>query len=450
MSCAPPRLSLGQSADVLVLIFAHVPRKKLLSWQRVCKQWRAFISARFEFPISAGFDLGTSNFADFYGLQRTDPHCPIDELPCIFDFVAWGVSPLPGDKIFEWIESLHAHLSQKGYVKAGHVQNVYIEQQLAAENPVMYALSAGLAMYWNTLRAKAPGGRAWPLQIESVGASSKFGTLMVRTPEGLKNKPHRKKLSVRIVVYMLKSWVARKLVHRRWLDMFANAAKADDLADALFMAYTEELHRRKIQLSWRALQKLFGSLTSAKPFCPEGACPLEMTAEGTRRFEVYLRKLERAKLKAQAEVMLEQKREEKRRLKEEKSKPAPPDPKQSTLSFGTKKRKADEIAPATAAAAHKVVAAAAAEEVDNDDDDDFVSVKKAAHQHRNNAAVRKERGALAPDGRTPLVHLTEQGEEAKRLQARTLLLLSSDDDGKEEEQEEEAEPARDMLAFIPM
>jgi len=214
-----------------------------------------------------------------------------------------------------------------------------------------------------------------------VGASSKFGALFIKTPEGKKNQRNRKILSVRIVMYLLKQWHARGVLPKHFLTMFQSAQKADDLADSFLMTYTEELKRLKYKMSWGALELLFRYVISSPPFGTGHACQLELNADGHRSSQVYLRKMERLRLKQEKDLQLKQK---KRKLDEKQTHIAPD---------GTLQRPPQPQAPQQPYVKPDLSA----------------SLEAGAH-HERQAAMRKKRGPINDERRVPLLHLTERDE----------------------------------------
>jgi hypothetical protein len=216
---------------------------------------------------------------------------------------------------------------------------------------------------------------------------------MLKTPEGFANKPYRKKLSIAIVFYLLRQWVARKLMPRMWLDMFTQTKKRDDLADVFLMTYVEELKRRKHRLAWETLNRLFANLISEEPFCPGGKCPLELSAEGTKRCEAYVRKLKRLELKARIDASAAKVRGKRKNAERDAA-----DPKQRRITFDAKS--SDAITPSGSPHIKAPPAPMPSESL--------AACAMAAERHKEQAVMRKTRGALNDAKRIPDLHATER------------------------------------------
>lgn len=136
----------------------------------------------------------------------------------------------------------------------------------------------------------------YPKEIRHVNAHCKFSYFLIKTPEGRPNKIYRKKLSRLIVHYLLKQWVARGKLHRKWLVFYEeNKAKQDDYADCFLQLYAEEcIYHGVTQPSWEALELLWAELMKDPSFAETGGWPLALTAEGDRKYQSYLNRVQKA------------------------------------------------------------------------------------------------------------------------------------------------------------
>jgi hypothetical protein len=261
----------------------------------------------------------------------------------------------------------------------------------------------------------------WPKEISNVGACAKFGLLMLKAPEGDENKLYRKKLSIRIVLYLVTQWYKRGLLAKEWYDMFRQASKADDLADAFLMTYMEELRRRKYPVKWLAIELLFTFLVSEPPFRSDSKCPLKFTALGRTKFNAYIKAQEKQKLRAimekNARLVGRQKRKNETneqylaQAKKQKllpfNNPAPPPPPSPAL------------VPA------------------------FPTCLSVAANYAAQAAQRKERGPINDPTPTPRLHASETNPFGRTtlVAKRTIDVTAedeSDDDSKEDKEYQEA------------
>jgi hypothetical protein len=355
----------------------------------------------------AGYDIGTVNFADLYATQRDDPDCPLDQFPYVLDPIQWRVGPLSGSVLFEWNHALVERIDAVECVRQNRVRDVRVEQQLAQENPVMYGISSCISAYYETRRRLTEN--AWPETITSIGAAAKFGAMMLKCPEGNANKRYRKQLSIRIVWFLLQQWGARKLICAKFVDDFKRADKKDDLADVFLMTYMAELQKRKQRLTWEALGKMIRYVTSEKPFGKGHKCPLEMSAEGSKRYAAYKRKKERQRVKAAAG-------------NKRKRAPDAHDATQRKLPFAAAATPGRAAIPLPRWQPSAPIVLLTEESLE--------ACENAAERHSEQAVMRKRRGAISDSKRVPELHRSELDDQER---ARTVHLNKRANGGEEEE-----------------
>jgi hypothetical protein len=112
-------------------------------------------------------------------------------------------------------------------------------------------------------------------------------------------------------MYLLTQWVETGRMHKKWLVMYKeNKGKQDDYADSFLQCYAEECKLAQVFPTWSALQELWGFLIKDAVFMAGGKCPLELTAEMQKKYDAYLRKLDKIKEKKEKQnKTAEEKRE---------------------------------------------------------------------------------------------------------------------------------------------
>lgn len=244
--------------------------------------------------------MGTANYAYFIGQPHPEeiPKTAEEEFVCILNPKRWMKVRLDGETGPEYTSSLIIRLDQEPLITHNRLVRVYIEQQVAPRNQLMYGVEASTDCYFKM--RKNLQSSPYPKEIRHVNAQRKFGYFMIKCPEGDDNKPQRKKLSRTIVFYLLTRWVALKKVSRAWLEMFnENKAKQDDYADCFLQTYVEECEFFGVkQPSWGALEKLWAYLDQDPDFSTDnrkrGRWPLTLTAEGERKYQSYLNRIQKA------------------------------------------------------------------------------------------------------------------------------------------------------------
>lgn len=369
--------------------------------------------------LASGHDIGTVNFAQFHGeILPDDVACPETQFPFILDPVYWQVDSLKNDgaeNTYQFIAEMAPLMVSLPLVAQGRVKTVEIEQQLANKNPIMFGVSGGLNMFY--IQQQRHVENHWPLQISNVGACAKFGLLLLKAPEGDANKIYRKKLSIRIVLYLITQWQRRGLLAKEWCDMFRQTTKSDDLADAMLMTYTEELRRRQYPIKWRAIELLFTFLVSEAPFQAGGKCPLGFSARGRRLFNAYLKAQDKKKLRAIMENNARLIGRKKRRNETNEQYLAEAN-KQRRLTFNN-----STAPPAPAPAAPE-----------------FPACTQVAANQVIQAANRKERGPIADPRHEPVLHPTERNPYGRvTLQSKRPRVVEEETDVIEEPDPEEKE-----------
>jgi hypothetical protein len=94
-------------------------------------------------PLRSIFFQGTTNFAYFIGEPNQDDSTK--EHPARFalvlKFVRWIKTHLDGETVPQYDESIIKVLKKEPLIAHNRVIRVHIEQQVAPDNPVMYALT---------------------------------------------------------------------------------------------------------------------------------------------------------------------------------------------------------------------------------------------------------------------------------------------------------------------
>lgn len=211
-------------------------------------------------------DMGTKNytFTIFVPVDAITPPKHETRFPCpIKKLLRWVKYILQGDSIMYYVQHLTKLLNDEPIRRAGKVRWALAEAQIAPKAKHMLAISATLMSYFHT--RKLITGSAWPEQMLSVGAQSKFSFFMLGTPEGDENYANRKRLSRLIVEYLMDQWREDGLIEPEWATFYnskhiTGEDKQDDYADCMLQGITEVFYRLKYNPTWPALNKLYAWL----------------------------------------------------------------------------------------------------------------------------------------------------------------------------------------------
>lgn len=299
-------------------------------------------------PVVTSHDMGTTNFCYFIGEPNQDES--IKEHPdwfaLVLKFIRWIKASLKGETVPQYDESIMKLLLKEPLIAHNRVVRVHIEQQVAVENPVMYAISSGVTMLY--LVRKEDQVSRYPEAVYTVNAHLKFSYFGIKCPEGYGKKPFRKKLACLIVLFLLEHWVKTGRLHKKWLNLYnENKSKQDDYADCFLQCYAEECKLANVFPTWAALQELWGYLVKDKIFASDGKCPLELTAEMQKKYDSYIKRLDKIKDKKEKEDAKAKELEEKNKTKKKTSS-------QTTLPV-SKKQKSSSTPPTPAPAASSSV-----------------------------------------------------------------------------------------------
>lgn len=94
--------------------------------------------------VVTSHDMGTANFAYFIGLPQKDetPKQEPKRFACILGFIRWILTSLDGQTVPDYDQSIVGVLLKEPLIAFHRMCRVYIEQQVAPENPVMYVFIA--------------------------------------------------------------------------------------------------------------------------------------------------------------------------------------------------------------------------------------------------------------------------------------------------------------------